>query len=144
MSLVLPSVQAREGNRVEWQTQWWCSYVFAHKPRLKGYSTPKWTFCHLSLTPCRSEPVKASFVFRTQFKIFWMKTGRPCLSLSHTRAHTHRFWDFSLCNFRDLIYAQSACNTPKRKENLKSHHMTFNKFSNNSLLRFQFNSSLFV
>uniref|UniRef100_A0A672QWB9 Transmembrane protein 185 n=1 Tax=Sinocyclocheilus grahami TaxID=75366 RepID=A0A672QWB9_SINGR len=29
-----------------------------------------------------------------------------------------------LCNFRDLIYAQSACNTPKRKENLKSHHMT--------------------
>ncbi len=30
----------------------------------------------------------------------------------------------SLCNFRDLIYAQSASNTPKRKENLKSHHMT--------------------
>ncbi len=30
----------------------------------------------------------------------------------------------SLCNFRDLIYAQSACNTPKRKENLKLHHMT--------------------
>uniref|UniRef100_A0A673ML10 nicotinate phosphoribosyltransferase n=1 Tax=Sinocyclocheilus rhinocerous TaxID=307959 RepID=A0A673ML10_9TELE len=29
-----------------------------------------------------------------------------------------------LCNFRDLIYAQSACNTPKRKGNLKSHHMT--------------------
>ncbi len=26
--------------------------------------------------------------------------------------------------FRDLIYAQSACKTPKRKENLKSHHMT--------------------
>uniref|UniRef100_A0A673LZV2 Major histocompatibility complex class I-related gene protein-like n=1 Tax=Sinocyclocheilus rhinocerous TaxID=307959 RepID=A0A673LZV2_9TELE len=25
---------------------------------------------------------------------------------------------------QDLIYAQSACNTPKRKENLKSHHMT--------------------
>ncbi len=34
------------------------------------------------------------------------------------------FWDFSLCNFRDLIYAQTACNTPKRKKNLKSHHMT--------------------
>ncbi len=32
--------------------------------------------------------------------------------------------DFSLCNFRELIYAQSACNTPKRKHNLKSHHMT--------------------
>uniref|UniRef100_A0A672RFL1 Phosphatidylinositol-3,4,5-trisphosphate 3-phosphatase n=1 Tax=Sinocyclocheilus grahami TaxID=75366 RepID=A0A672RFL1_SINGR len=25
---------------------------------------------------------------------------------------------------KDLIYAQSACNTPKRKENFKSHHMT--------------------
>ncbi len=33
-------------------------------------------------------------------------------------------WDFSLCNFRDLIYAETACNTSKRKENLKSHHMT--------------------
>ncbi len=29
-----------------------------------------------------------------------------------------------VCNFRDCIYAKSACNTPKRKENLKSHHMT--------------------
>ncbi len=34
------------------------------------------------------------------------------------------FWDFNLCNFMDLIYAQSACNTPKRMENLKSHYMT--------------------
>ncbi len=34
MSLVLQSVQAREGKRVTWQTQWWCSYVFANKPRL--------------------------------------------------------------------------------------------------------------
>ncbi len=31
---------------------------------------------------------------------------------------------FSLCSFRDLIYTQTACNTPKRKENLESHHMT--------------------
>ncbi len=29
-----------------------------------------------------------------------------------------------VCNFRDLIYAQTACNTPKKKQNLKSHHMT--------------------
>ncbi len=29
MSLVLPSVQAREGNRVAWHTQWWCSYAGA-------------------------------------------------------------------------------------------------------------------
>ncbi len=31
---------------------------------------------------------------------------------------------FSLCNFRDLIYALTACNTQKRKENLKLHYMT--------------------
>uniref|UniRef100_A0A671PBJ9 Aspartyl/asparaginyl beta-hydroxylase-like n=1 Tax=Sinocyclocheilus anshuiensis TaxID=1608454 RepID=A0A671PBJ9_9TELE len=31
---------------------------------------------------------------------------------------------FLLRNFRDLIYSRTACNTPKRKENLKSHHMT--------------------
>uniref|UniRef100_A0A8C1SAA7 E3 ubiquitin-protein ligase RNF123 n=1 Tax=Cyprinus carpio TaxID=7962 RepID=A0A8C1SAA7_CYPCA len=31
---------------------------------------------------------------------------------------------FSLCNFTDLLYAPRACNTPKRKEKLKSHHMT--------------------
>jgi len=29
MSWVLSSVQARERNRVTWQTQWWCLYVFA-------------------------------------------------------------------------------------------------------------------
>ncbi len=29
-----------------------------------------------------------------------------------------------LCNFTDCIYAQTACNTPKTKENIKSHHMT--------------------
>ncbi len=31
------SVLAREGNRVTWQTQWWWSYVFANKPRLRRY-----------------------------------------------------------------------------------------------------------
>ncbi len=25
-------ISSREGNRVTWQTQWWSSYVFAHKP----------------------------------------------------------------------------------------------------------------
>uniref|UniRef100_A0A8C1JS97 Formin homology 2 domain containing 3b n=1 Tax=Cyprinus carpio TaxID=7962 RepID=A0A8C1JS97_CYPCA len=29
------------------------------------------------LPPCRSKPMKALFIFRTQFKIFWMKTRRP-------------------------------------------------------------------
>ncbi len=33
-------------------------------------------------------------------------------------------WDFRLCNFRDLIPARTAWNTPKRKQNLKSHPMT--------------------
>ncbi len=28
------------------------------------------------LPPCRAKPVKALFVLGTQFKIFWMKTGR--------------------------------------------------------------------
>ncbi len=32
-------------------------------------------------------------------------------------------WDINLCDFADLN-AQTACNTPKRKENVKSHHMT--------------------
>ncbi len=57
MSLVLPSVQAREGNRVTWQTHWWCSYVFAHKPRWR------------QLTPLKCDPVSLS------------------LSLSHTHTH---------------------------------------------------------
>ncbi len=34
MSFVLTSVQAQEGNIVAWQKQWWCSNVFANKPRL--------------------------------------------------------------------------------------------------------------
>ncbi len=39
-------------------------------------------------------------------------------------------WDFNLCNFTDLIYAQTACNTPKTKENMKSHHMIPLKHNN--------------
>ncbi len=35
LNLSFTPVQAREGNRVMWQTQWWSSYVFAHKPRLR-------------------------------------------------------------------------------------------------------------
>ncbi len=42
MSLVLPSDQAREGNRVTWQTQWWCSYVFAHKTISDALYTLLW------------------------------------------------------------------------------------------------------
>ncbi len=45
-------------------------------------------------------------------------------SLNFDKEYLFGFETLSLCNFRDPIYAQSACNTPKRKENLKSHHMT--------------------
>ncbi len=45
-----------------------------------------------------------------------------------------------LCNFRDLIYALTACNTSKRKENLKLHHMT----TLSSHLRSQLFTSFFV
>ncbi len=45
-------------------------------------------------------------------------------SLNFYKEYLFWFWDFSLCNFRDFIYAWTACNTPKRKDNLKSHHMT--------------------
>ncbi len=39
-----------------------------------------------------------------------------------------------LCNFRDRIYAPTDCNTPKRKENLKSHHMTpLSEFGTNAV-----------
>ncbi len=29
----------------------------------------------------------------------------------------------SLCNFRDLIYSRSACNSPKRKKNFASYEL---------------------
>ncbi len=61
MSLVLPSVQAREGNRVAWQTQWWRSYVFAHKPRFRLFLTHS-----------------------THSTVMW-----PCSPHTHTHTHTH-------------------------------------------------------
>ncbi len=45
-------------------------------------------------------------------------------SLNFYKEYIFLFGDFSLCNFRDLIYAWTACNTSKRKQNLKSHYMT--------------------
>ncbi len=44
---------------------------------LKGYSTPKWKYFINHLPPCRSKPVKALFVFRTQIKIFLMHSDPP-------------------------------------------------------------------
>ncbi len=46
----------------------------------------------------------------------WVLTFRKNISLG--------FWDFNICNFTDLINAQTACNTPKTKEHMKSLHMT--------------------
>ncbi len=65
MSLVLPSVQAQEGNRVAWQTQWWCSYVFANKPRVSLSHTSTHTHTHTHTT-------------------LW------CDSLSLSLSHTHK------------------------------------------------------
>ncbi len=51
----------------------------AERPKtnnVKGYSTPNEHFVINHLPPCRSKPIKALFIFRTQFKIFWIKTGR--------------------------------------------------------------------
>ncbi len=42
----------------------------------KGILHPKMEMVIYHLPPFRSEPVKASFLFKAQFKIFWMKTGR--------------------------------------------------------------------
>ncbi len=42
----------------------------------KGLLHPKRTIVINHLPPCRSQPVKALFVFGSLFKIFWMKTGR--------------------------------------------------------------------
>ncbi len=38
-------------------------------------------FVIIHLPPCRSKPVKALFVFGTQFKIFWMRIGRLVIVL---------------------------------------------------------------
>ncbi len=53
-----------------------CSFEFVLF-LLKGLLHHKMIFFVINhLPPCRSKPVNASFVFGTQFKIFWMKTGR--------------------------------------------------------------------
>ncbi len=41
------------------------------------------------------------------------------------------FWDFSLCNLRDLIYAQSACNTAKKNESLIA---SYNPFKHSTII----------
>ncbi len=82
MSLVSPSVQAREGNRVAWQTQWWSSYVFANKPRLRLFLTGCTLRCDVTLSLSLSHT-------QTAIKIADVLWCDPVsLSLSHT--HTMR------------------------------------------------------
>ncbi len=74
MSLVLPSVQAWERNRVVWQTQWWCSYVFANK----GCTLRCDVTLSLSLTHTHTQAaIKIA-------DVLWCDP----VSLSHT--HTHK------------------------------------------------------
>ncbi len=40
-------------------------------------------------------------------------------SLNFDKEYLFGFETLGLCNFRDLIYAQTACNTPKRKGKLE-------------------------
>ncbi len=57
-----------------------------------------------------------------------------CVCMSRFRRAWSSLNFYSLCNFRDLIYAQTACNTPKRKENLKSHMTPLSKVFVNKIL----------
>ncbi len=54
--LALPSFQAWKGNRVAWQTPWWCSYVFAvHKPRLRLFQMGCRLRCDVTLFPSHTQ-----------------------------------------------------------------------------------------
>ncbi len=119
MSLGLPSVQAREGNRVTWQTQWWCSYVFAHKPRLRQFITRCTLRCGVTLS--LSLACKKYFHIVTDM---WGRVLMSCFSGAWQSLNFDKKNISLVLRLRDLIYAQSACNTPKRKQKLISHHMT--------------------
>ncbi len=54
----------------------------------------------------------------------WAVLGGLGRILTLKKLYFFGFETLVLCNFRDLIYAQSACHTPKIKQNKKSHHMT--------------------
>ncbi len=72
MSLVLPSVQAWEGNRVTWQTQWWSSYVFANKPRL---------WCdHVSLSRTREHTHTHTHTHTRRAKLCIWTVNSKCLN----------------------------------------------------------------
>ncbi len=54
----------------------------------------------------------------------WGVVGRRGWVLTFRKKTYLWVWDFNLCNFTDRVYARTACNTPKTKENMKSCHMT--------------------
>ncbi len=75
MSLVLPSVQAQEGNRVAWQTQWWSSYVFAHKPR-----------CDVTVSPSLRQASTHASTHRSYTHTRTHARTRTSTCTQHTRA----------------------------------------------------------
>ncbi len=101
MPLVFPSVQAREGNRVAWQTcsSWWCSYVFANK---RG--------CDLTVSPSLTH---ASTHTHTHTLTHTHDAALcPSLSLSHTRAHAHTHThDAALCPSLSLSLTHAHTHT---------------------------------
>ncbi len=66
---------------------------------------------------------KAMCLHGLRFKNTLFSTYRPLLLLLSTLSfgNVPIFTKLSLCNFTAFIYARTACNTPKTKNNLKSH-----------------------
>ncbi len=58
----------------------------------------------------------------------WMRRFRKAWTSLNFYKESLWVWDFNLCNFTDLIYAQTACNTLKTKENLNSPYDPFNLY----------------
>ncbi len=99
---------------------------------IKGLLHPKKKI----LSPCRSKPEKALFVFRTQFKIFWMKTGRlvdcPIDCIVNTTVKAQK----SMKNIVRIVHlpsvVQSEFNEAKRTHFLHKKLLTL--FNNSSSL----------
>ncbi len=66
----------------------------------KGILHPKMKMVIYLLPPFRSETIKASFVFRTQFKIFWMRTGRLVTRVAKSWKMSSKFQ--TLSSFREF------------------------------------------
>ncbi len=77
---------------------------------LKGYSTQNENFVINHLPPCRSKPVKALFVFGTQFKIF-LRNSRDLLTSTYLGVRWPRrqhVTEFMLCVICGVLASCSA------------------------------------